>query len=73
MESAGKAASARAADVARLTAGVAGSKVEVCVFPPHPFLYSVNTQIASSSVKVHAHTYSHVCMYVQFLYIMIKT
>ena len=50
------AATTLAADVARLTAGVAGTKVDVCVFPPHPFLYSVNTQISSSSVKV--------CMYV---------
>ena len=49
------AATTLAADVARLTAGVAGTKVDVCVFPPHPFLYSVNTQISSSSVKV--------CMY----------
>ena len=56
-----KAASTLAADVARLTEGVAGSKVDVCVFPPHPFLYSVNTQISSSSVKV---LYVYVCMYV---------
>ena len=53
------AATTLAADVARLTAGVAGTKVDVCVFPPHPFLYSVNTQISSSSVKV----CMYVCMY----------
>ena len=41
-----------AEEVAKLTAGVAGVSVDVVVYPPHPFLFPVNSKISSSGVKV---------------------
>lgn len=43
-----------AEEVAKLTAGVAGVSVDVVVYPPHPFLYPVNSKIGSSGVKLGA-------------------